>query len=104
MTSTNLESPDGGEKEKVVLVGSDEGSSSLASCPTTVDVSIFFSIVSPVLVSSETFLALWVEFSPTFRYRYVEFMGGLFLPPKTLEGTLIEPKMMGKLYVLISLN
>ena len=90
MISTKLESPDGVEKAKVVLVGSDEGPSSLASCPTTVDVSIFYYIVSPVLVSSKNFLALWFELSPTFRYRSVEFMGGVFLPPKRLEGTLVE--------------
>jgi hypothetical protein len=90
MISTKLESPYGGEKEKVVLVGSDEGSIGLASCPTIVDVSIFCSIVSPVLVSSETSLALWVELSPTFRYHSAEFMGGVFLPPKRLEGTLIK--------------
>jgi hypothetical protein len=37
----------------------------------------------------KTFLALWVELSPTFWYRSAEFMGGVFLPPKRLEGTLI---------------
>jgi hypothetical protein len=95
MISTKLGSPDGGEKEKVVLVGSDEGPSGLASCPTTIDVSIFCSIVLPVLVSSETSLALWVELTPIFRYRSVEFMGGVFLPPKRLEGTLIRKVWFG---------
>jgi hypothetical protein len=60
MISTKLDSFDGGEKAKVVLVGSDEGLSGLSSYPTIVDVSIFYSIMSPVLVSSETSLALWV--------------------------------------------
>jgi hypothetical protein len=78
------------KKKKVVLAGSNEGSSGLASCPTTIDVSIFCSIVLSVLVSSETALALWVELTPTFWYRSVEFMGGVFLPPKRLEGTLVE--------------
>jgi hypothetical protein len=62
----------------------------LSSCPTTIDASIFFSIVLPVLVSSETALACWVELTPTFRYQSAEFMGGVFLPPKWLEGTLVE--------------
>ena len=65
MISTNLESPDGGEKSKVVLAGSDEGSSGLASCHIIVDVSIFCSMVSPVLVSSKTFLSFWIKLSPT---------------------------------------
>jgi hypothetical protein len=84
MISIKLESLDGGEKAKVVFVGSDEGSSGLASCPTIVKVSIFFSIVPPVLVSSETYLSLWVDLTPIFRYRSADFMGGLFLPPKRL--------------------
>jgi hypothetical protein len=58
MMSTKLEYPDGGEKTKVLMVGSMEGSSGLASCPIITDVSIFCSIVLPVLVSSETALAL----------------------------------------------
>jgi hypothetical protein len=37
---------------------SNEGPSGLASCPTTIDVSIFCSIVSLVLVSLETSLSL----------------------------------------------
>jgi hypothetical protein len=90
MMSTKLGSPDGGEKTKVVLVGSTEGSSGLASCPTITDASIFRSMVLPVLVSSETDLALWVELTPTFRYRYADFMSGVFLPPKRSEGTLVE--------------
>jgi hypothetical protein len=73
-----------------VLVGSTEGSSGLASCPTIIDASIFCSIVLPVLVSLETALSLWVELTPTFQYRSTEFMGGVFLPPKRLEGTLVE--------------
>ena len=89
MMSTNLGSPDGGEKTKVVLVGSNEGPSGLASCPTTIDVSILCFIVLPVLVSLETALSLWVELTPIFRYRSMEFMGGVFLPPKSLEATLI---------------
>jgi hypothetical protein len=39
--STKLGSPDGGKKTKVVLFGSVEGSSGLASCPTITDASIF---------------------------------------------------------------
>jgi hypothetical protein len=89
MISTKLESPDGGEKDKVMLVGYDEGSSGISSCPNIVDVSISCSIVSRVFVSSETYLSLWVELSPTFRYCSAEFMGGVFLPPKILEGIFI---------------
>jgi hypothetical protein len=66
MMSSKLGSPDGGKKTKVVLFGSVEGSSGLASCPTITDASIFCSIVLPVLVSSETTLALWVELAPCF--------------------------------------
>jgi hypothetical protein len=51
MMSKKLGSPDGGVKEKVVLFGSVEGSSGLASCPNTTGASIFCSIVLPVLVS-----------------------------------------------------
>jgi hypothetical protein len=87
---TKLGSPDGGEKRKVVLVGSNEGPTGLAFCPTTIDASILFSIVLPILVSSETALALWVEITPNFQYQSVEFMGGVFLPPKRLEGTLVK--------------
>ena len=68
MMSTKLGSPDGAKKTKVVLVGSTEGSSGLASCPTIIDASIFYSIVLPILVSSETTLALWVELALAFRY------------------------------------
>jgi hypothetical protein len=49
--SKKLGSPDGGVKEKVVLFGSMEGSSGLASCPNTIGASIFCSIVLPFLVS-----------------------------------------------------
>jgi hypothetical protein len=89
MISTKLESPDGGEKAKVVLVGSDEGLSGLASCSTTVEISIFCPIVPLFLVSSETYLSLWVELTPIFWYHFIDFMGGVFLPPKRLEGSLI---------------
>jgi hypothetical protein len=77
-------------KQKVVLFGSTEGSSGLASCPNMIDVSIYCSIVLPVLVSSETILALWVELAPVFWYRSVDFISGTFLPPKRSEGTLVE--------------
>ena len=66
MISTKLESPDGGEKENILLAGSEEGSSGLTYSPTTIDVSIFYSIVLPLLVSSETSLSLWVDLTPTF--------------------------------------
>jgi hypothetical protein len=56
--STNLGYPDGGKKTKVALFVSAEASSGLASCPTITDASISCSIVLPVLVSSETALAL----------------------------------------------
>jgi hypothetical protein len=58
MMSTKLGSPDGGGKTKVVLAGSNEGPSGLSPCPATIDASIFCSIVLPVLVSSDTALAL----------------------------------------------
>jgi hypothetical protein len=61
MMSTKLGSPDGGKKTKVVFFGFTKGSSGVASCPTIIDVSILCSIVLPVLLSSETTLALWVE-------------------------------------------
>jgi len=64
--STNLGSIDGGEKTKVELVGSTEGSSGLAFYPAIIDSSIFYSIVLHVLVSLETDLSLWVELTPTF--------------------------------------
>ena len=85
--SSNLGSPSGA---KVVLFGSAEGSSGIASCPNMIDASISCSIVLPVLVSSETTLALWVELAPIFQYWSAEFMGGTFLPPKRSEGTLFE--------------
>jgi hypothetical protein len=90
MMSTKLGYPDGGGKTKVVLVGSNGVPSGLSSCPTTTNASIFLFIVLPILVSSDTALALWVEIIPTFRYRSAKFMGGVFLPPKWLEGTLVE--------------
>jgi hypothetical protein len=82
MMSTKLGSPDGGKKTKVVLFGSAEGLSGLASCPTITDASISCSIVLLVLVSLETALALWVELTPIFRYQSAEFMSGTFLPQK----------------------
>jgi hypothetical protein len=90
MMYTKLGSPDGGEITKVVLVGSTEGLSGLASYPTINDASIFFSIVLPVLVSLEISLALWVELTPTFRYWCAKFLSVVFLPPKRSEGTLVE--------------
>jgi hypothetical protein len=64
--STKLGYPDGGKKTKVVLFGSWEGPSGLASCPIITDASISCSIVLHVLVSSRTALALWVELAPVF--------------------------------------
>jgi hypothetical protein len=55
MMSTKLGSPDGGKKTKVVLFGSAEGSSGLASCPTITNASISYSIVLPILVSFRDF-------------------------------------------------
>jgi hypothetical protein len=46
--------------------------------------------VLPILVSSETTLALWVDLAPVFQFWSVEFMSGMFLPPKMSEGTLVE--------------
>ena len=64
--------PGGGKETKVVLFGSAEGSSGLASYPTIIDASNFLSIVIPVLVSLETALALWVELAHVFRYRFAD--------------------------------
>jgi hypothetical protein len=58
MISLKLGSPSGGVKEKVVLFGSMEDSSGLASCPNMIDASVSCSIVLPVLVPLETILAL----------------------------------------------
>jgi hypothetical protein len=58
MMSLKLGPPGGGVKAKVVLFGSMEGSSGLASYPSIIDASIYCSIVIPVLVPSETILAL----------------------------------------------
>ena len=69
MISLKLESPSGGVKAKVVLFGSVEGSSGLASCPNMIDASIYCSIVLPVSVFSETILSLWVELTLVFRYQ-----------------------------------
>ena len=73
-----------------MLFGSAEGSSGLASCPTIIDASILCSIVLPILVSSESSLALWVELAPTFQNRSSEFISGMFLPPKRSKGTLVK--------------
>jgi hypothetical protein len=97
--STKLGSPDGGKKTKVVLFGSIEGSSRLASYPTIIDASIFCSIVFPVLVSSETTLALWVELALVFWYQSVELMSGTFLPPKRSKGTLVERSNLDLMYI-----
>ena len=57
MISINFESPNGGKKEKVLLVGFDdeklEGSSGFTSFLSNVGVSTFFSMVSSILVSTE---------------------------------------------------
>jgi hypothetical protein len=90
MISSKLGYFDGGKKTKVVLFGSAEGSSGISSCPTITDALIFCSIVLPILVSSETTLALCVDLVLVFWYRSVEFMIGTFLPPKRPEGTLVE--------------
>ena len=58
MMSTKLGSPDGRKKTKVVLFGSTNGLSGLASCLNMLDVSIYCSIVLPMLVSSKTSLSL----------------------------------------------
>jgi hypothetical protein len=58
MMSSKLGSPGGDVKAKVVLFGSVEGLSGLASCPNMIDASISCSIVLPVLVSLETMLTL----------------------------------------------
>ena len=89
MMSSKLGSLDGGNKKKVVLFGSVEGSTGLASCPTIIDALILCSIVLPILVSSKISLDFGVEIVPVFRYRSTEFMSGMFLPPKRSEGTLV---------------
>jgi hypothetical protein len=58
MISSKLGFPGGGVKERVVLFGFVEESSGLGSFPNMIDASIYCSIVLPVLVSSETILAL----------------------------------------------
>jgi hypothetical protein len=97
--STKLGSPDGGNKTKVLLFGSVEGSSGLASCPTIIDASISYSIVIPVLVSLETALALWVELTHVFQYQFVELMSGTFPPPKRSKGTLVERSDFDLMYL-----
>jgi hypothetical protein len=69
MISLKLESPGGGVKAKVVLFGSMEDSSGLASCPNMIDALVSCSIVLPMLSPSETILALWVELAPIFQYQ-----------------------------------
>ena len=56
--SLKLGSPGGGVKAKVVLFGSVEDSSGLASYPNMIDASVSCSIVIPLLVPSETILSL----------------------------------------------
>ena len=80
--SSKLGSPGGGVKEKVVLFCFVEGSSGLTSFPNMIDASVSCSIVLPVLVPSETILALWVELAPIFRYRSTDFISGTSLPQK----------------------
>ena len=58
MISSKLGFPGGGVKAKVVLFGSMEDSSGLASYPNMIDASVSYSIVLPVLVPSETILSL----------------------------------------------
>jgi hypothetical protein len=52
MISLKLVFPGGGVKEKAVLFGFAEGLSGLASCPSMIDASIYFSIFIPVLFPS----------------------------------------------------
>jgi hypothetical protein len=99
MISLKLESPCGGVKEKVVLFGSMEDSSGLASCPNMIDASISCSIVLTVLVPSDTILSLWVELSHVFRYRFADFISEMFLPPKRSEGTLVERSDFDLMYL-----
>ena len=56
--SLKLGPPGGGVKGKVVLFGSVEDLSGLGSCPNMIDASISCSIMLPMLVPSETILAL----------------------------------------------
>jgi hypothetical protein len=58
MMSSKLGFLGGGVKANVVLFGSAEGLSGLSSYPNMIDASIYCSIVLPVLVPSETTLAL----------------------------------------------
>jgi hypothetical protein len=95
MISLKLESPGGGVKEKVVLFGSMEDSSGLASCPSMIDSSISCSIVLHVLVPSETILSLWVELAPVFRYRSMDFTNRTFLLPKQSK----EPWLKGLILI-----
>jgi hypothetical protein len=96
--STKLGSPDGGKKTKVVLFGSAEGLSGIASCPTITDASISCFIVLHVLVSLKTVLALWVELTLIFQYQSTKFMSGMFLPKRS-EGTLVERSEFDLMYL-----
>jgi hypothetical protein len=99
MISLKLGSPSGGVKAKVVLFGSVEDSSGLASCPNMIDASISYSIVLPILVSSETILSLRVELAHVFWYRSVDFISGTFLPSKRSEGILVERSDFDLMYL-----
>jgi hypothetical protein len=103
MMSTKLGSLDGGKKTKFVFFGSAEGSSGLASYPTIIDASILCSIVLPVLLSSKTTLALWVELVLVLQCRSAELISGSFLPPKSLEGTLVERFHLYLMYLPLGL-
>jgi hypothetical protein len=52
-----------------------------------------------VLVSLETSLALWVELAPSFQYRSVDFVTGMFLPLKRSEGTMVERSDLDLMYL-----
>jgi hypothetical protein len=103
MISTNLGSPNGGKKTKVVFFGSTEGSSGLASYPTIIDASILCSIVLPVLLSSKTTLAVWVELVLVLWCRSAELMSGTFLLPKRSKETLVERFDLDLMYLPLGL-
>ena len=103
MMSTKLGSPDGGNKTKVVLFVYVEGLSGLDSCPTIIDASILCSIVLPILLSSKTTLSLWIEIVLVLQCRSAELMSGMFLPPKWLEGTLVERFHLDLMYLPLGL-
>ena len=64
-----------------------------------IDASIYCSIVQPMLVPSETILALSVELASIFQYRSTDFIRGTFLPPKRSEGTLVERSDFDLMYL-----